>query len=192
MHRRKATWFEGGIAKLLAYEKLDKSLNRGFLNLLRGPSFVSWKPNFQVLFIIIKVAKWKTFFFFIINKFNLIFLKIHLLILYRIYFSEIRRIIKNILLFVNYIKFGPQYFWLLYIYIYFQFHPLKFDFYINFGPYFFDCYSFFFLILLLIKFFIYHIWSLFFLLLFILFEIIYEIFFFNFIIFFFFIYNTWY
>jgi hypothetical protein len=152
MHRRKATWFEGGIAKLLAYEKLDKSLNRGFLNLLRGPSFVSWKPNFQVLFIIIKVAKWN--FFFIINKFNLIFLKIHLLILYRIHFSEIRKIIKNILLFVNYIKFGPQYFWLLYIYIYiFSISSLKIWFLYQFWSLFFWLLFVFFLILLLIKFF---------------------------------------
>jgi hypothetical protein len=128
----------------------------------------------------------KNFFFFIINKFNLIFLKIHLLILYRIYFSEIRRIIKNILLFVNYIKFGPQYFWLLYIYI-FSISSLKIWFLYQFWSLFFWLLFVFFLILLLIKFFIYHIWSLFFWLLFILFEIIYEIFFFNFIIFFFYL-----
>jgi len=32
----------------------------------------------------------------------------------------------------------------IYIYIlFFQFHPLKFDFYINFDPYFYNCYLFF-------------------------------------------------
>jgi len=50
---------------------------------------------------------------------------------------------RNIILFVDYIKFGPQTFD-CYIYFvlntYFQFHPLKFIFYINFGPYFYNCY----------------------------------------------------
>jgi len=51
---------------------------------------------------------------------------------------------KNIILFVDYIKFGPQTFY-CYIYILFwifvfQFHPLKFNFYINFGPHFYNCY----------------------------------------------------
>jgi len=46
---------------------------------------------------------------------------------------------KNIILFANYIKFGPQTFD-CYIYIYFEFffkfHPLEFNFYINFDPHF--------------------------------------------------------
>jgi hypothetical protein len=50
---------------------------------------------------------------------------------------------KNIILFVDYIKFSPQTFD-CYIYfvlnIFFQFHPLEFNFYINFGPYFYNCY----------------------------------------------------
>jgi len=53
---------------------------------------------------------------------------------------------RNIILFVDYIKFDPQTFE-CYIYfvlnIFFQFHPLEFDFYINFGFYFYDCYLFF-------------------------------------------------
>jgi len=65
----------------------------------------------------------------------------------------------------------------IYIYIYlnicFQFHPLEFNFYINFGPYFYNCYLIF-PYHFLIEFFIYQIWSSFFLLLLILFEIIYE------------------
>jgi len=56
---------------------------------------------------------------------------------------------RNIILFADYIKFGPQTFD-CYIYIYilfwifiFQFHPLEFNFYINFSPHFYNCYLFF-------------------------------------------------
>jgi hypothetical protein len=55
----------------------------------------------------------------------------------------------------------------------FQFHLLKFNFYINFGPHFYNCYLLF-PYHFLLKFFIYQIWSSFFWLLRILFEIIYE------------------
>jgi len=55
----------------------------------------------------------------------------------------------------------------------FQFHLLKFNFYINIGSYFYNCYLLF-PYHFLLKFFMYRIWSLFFLLLLILFEIIYE------------------
>jgi hypothetical protein len=50
---------------------------------------------------------------------------------------------RNVMLFVDYIKFGSQIFdcyIFCFEYFFFQFHPLKFDFYINFGPYFYDCY----------------------------------------------------
>jgi len=54
--------------------------------------------------------------------------------------------IRNIILFADYIKFGPQTFD-CYIYfilnIFFQFHPLEFNFYINFNTYFYNCYLFF-------------------------------------------------
>jgi hypothetical protein len=47
------------------------------------------------------------------------------------------------MLFADYIKFGPQTFD-CYIFcfetLFFQFHPLEFDFYINFGPYFYNSY----------------------------------------------------
>jgi hypothetical protein len=50
---------------------------------------------------------------------------------------------RNSILFVDYIKFGPQTFD-CYIYfvlnIFFQFYPLEFNFYINFGPHFYNCY----------------------------------------------------
>ena len=50
---------------------------------------------------------------------------------------------RNIILFADYIKFDPQTF-NCYIYfvlnIFFQFHPLEFNFYINFGPHFYNCY----------------------------------------------------
>jgi len=67
---------------------------------------------------------------------------------------------RNVILFVDYIKFGPQTFdCYIYIYIYilifvFQFHPLKFNFYINFGPHFYFAFplSFFYWNFLCIKF----------------------------------------
>jgi hypothetical protein len=50
---------------------------------------------------------------------------------------------KNVILFVDYIKFGPQTFD-CYIYfvlnIFFSISSLKFNFYINFGLYFYNCY----------------------------------------------------
>jgi hypothetical protein len=46
---------------------------------------------------------------------------------------------RNVILFVDHIKFNPQTFD-CYIYFIFQFHPLEFNFYINFGPYFYNCY----------------------------------------------------
>ena len=45
---------------------------------------------------------------------------------------------KNVIFFADCIKFDPQTF-NCYIYI-FQFYPLKFNFYINYGPYFYNCY----------------------------------------------------
>ena len=50
---------------------------------------------------------------------------------------------RNVMLFANYIKFGPQTFY-CYIYfilnIFFQFDPLEFNFYINFCAHFYNCY----------------------------------------------------
>ena len=54
---------------------------------------------------------------------------------------------RNIILFVNYIKFGYQtfdcYIYILFWIFIFQFHLLKFNFYFNFGPHFYNCYLFF-------------------------------------------------
>jgi len=53
---------------------------------------------------------------------------------------------RNVILFTDYIKFIHQTFdCYIYIYlnIFFQFHPLEFDFYIIFSPYFYNCYLFF-------------------------------------------------
>jgi len=58
----------------------------------------------------------------------------------------------------------------IYFVWFFQIHPLKFDFYINFGPYFYDCYLFFSYHFLNWNFFIYQMWSSFFWLLLILFK----------------------
>jgi len=58
---------------------------------------------------------------------------------------------RNIILFADYIKFGPQSFDChIYIYIYiffvlnicFSIHPFEFNFYINFGPHFYNFYFF--------------------------------------------------
>jgi len=76
-------------------------------------------------------------------------------------------------LFADYIKFFIAIYNLFWIFI-FQFHLLKFNFYINFDPYFYNCYLPF-PYHFLLKFFIYQIWCSFFWLLLILFEIIYEI-----------------
>ena len=52
--------------------------------------------------------------------------------------------IRNVILFADYIKFGPQtfncYICILFWIFIFQFHLLKFNFYINFCPYFYNCY----------------------------------------------------
>jgi hypothetical protein len=51
---------------------------------------------------------------------------------------------RNVILFADYIEFGPQtfdcYIYILFWIFVFQFHPLKFNFYINFNPHFYDCY----------------------------------------------------
>ena len=52
---------------------------------------------------------------------------------------------RNVILFVDYIKFGLKLLIVIYIYILFwifvfQFHPLEFNFYINFDSYFYNCY----------------------------------------------------
>jgi len=52
--------------------------------------------------------------------------------------------IRNVILFADYIKFGPQtfncYIYILFWIFVFQFHHLEFNFYIKFGPHFYNCY----------------------------------------------------
>jgi hypothetical protein len=54
---------------------------------------------------------------------------------------------RNIILFIDYIKFGTQtfdcYIYILFWIFIFQFHLLKFNFYINSGSHFYNCYLFF-------------------------------------------------
>ena len=62
--------------------------------------------------------------------------------------KHVPEVVKNLemSLFADYIKFDPQTFdrYIYFVFnIYFQFHLLKFYFYINFGPYFYNCYLFF-------------------------------------------------
>jgi hypothetical protein len=104
--------------------------------------FVFWKlvfKNFLFLFIIRKVDQRKNF----PVKEKLVFRKVFSFYFGQKTLSRNYENFRNIILFVDYIKFGPQNFD-CYIYfvlnIYFQFHPLKFIFYINFGPYFYNCY----------------------------------------------------
>ena len=77
------------------------------------------------------------------EKFGLIFRKVFYFYFGRkILFGSCQKF-RNIILFVDYIKFGFQTFD-CYIYFvlnfFFQFHPLEFNFYINFGSYFYNCY----------------------------------------------------
>jgi len=86
--------------------------------------------------------------------------------------------IRNIILFADYIKFCSQtfdcYIYILFWIFVFQFHPLKFNFYINFDPYFYNCYLFFPYHFLIEIFYLSNLILIFFLLILILFEIIYE------------------
>jgi hypothetical protein len=80
------------------------------------------------------------------EKFNLVFRKVFYFYFGRKTLSRSCEKFRNVILFADYIKFGPQTFD-CYIYfilnIFFQFHPLEFNFYINFDPYFYNCYLFF-------------------------------------------------
>jgi len=83
------------------------------------------------------------------EKFGLVSKKVFFFYFGRKTLSRSCEKIRNVILFVDYIKFGPQTFdCYIYIYIYiylfwilvFQFYPLEFNFYINFGSYFYNYY----------------------------------------------------
>jgi hypothetical protein len=78
------------------------------------------------------------------EKFGLIFMKVFSFYFGRKTLSGSCEKFKNIILFADYIKFGPQTFnWYVYILFWifvFQFHSLEFNFYINFDLYFYNCY----------------------------------------------------
>ena len=77
------------------------------------------------------------------EKFGLVSRKVFSFYFGRKTFSGSCEKFRNVILFANYIKFGPQtfdcYIYLFWIF-FFQFHPLEFNFYINFGPHFYNCY----------------------------------------------------
>jgi len=77
------------------------------------------------------------------GKFGLVFRKMFSFYFRRKTLSGNYEKFRNVILYADYIKFGPQtfdcYIFLFWIFV-FQFHPLEFDFYINFGPYFYNCY----------------------------------------------------
>ena len=125
-----------------------------FLYLLRVSIF--WKVVFEKLFsklsciclLLEKLVNEKYFpvnekHFLVKEKFGLIFRKVFSFYLRRKTLSRSCEKFRNIILFADYVKFGPQTFdcYIFYLNLFFfQFHPLKFDFYINFGSYFYDCY----------------------------------------------------
>jgi len=138
--------------------------------------FIFWKIIFKIflyLFVVRKIGQWK-----ILSSQRKIWLDFQKSVFLKNLSGKIfPKIVKN--LEISYLEIWFSNFWLLYIYFLFwififQFHLSKFNFYINFGPYFYNCYLIF-PYHFLLKFFIYQIWSLFFWLLLILFEIIYEI-----------------
>jgi hypothetical protein len=77
------------------------------------------------------------------GKFGLVFRKVFSFYFGRKTLSRSCEKIINVILFVDYIKFGPQTFdcyIILFWIFFFQFYPLEFNFYINFGSHFYNCY----------------------------------------------------
>jgi len=105
-----------------------------------------------VYLLLIKLANEKHFLvngkhFLVKEKFGLIFRKV-----FSFYFGRKTLFgscekFRNVILFADYIKFDPQtfdcYIYILFWIFFFQFHPLEFNFYINFGSHFYNCYFFF-------------------------------------------------
>jgi hypothetical protein len=124
-----------------------------FLTLFFKVTFVSWKPVFRkllsklscVCLSLEKLVNGKHFS--IKGKFGLIFRKVFSFYFGRKTLSGSCKKFRNVILFDDYIKFGLQtfdcYIYILFWIFVFQFHPLEFNFYINFGPYFYNCSLFF-------------------------------------------------
>jgi hypothetical protein len=121
---------------------------------------VFWKLLFKLSCVCLLVEKLVNRKHFLVNgKLGLVSRKVFSIYFGRKTLSRICKKLKSILLFVNYIKFGPQSFdsyifcfKSLFYYFFLQFHLLEFDliwFLYQFGPHSFDCY-FFSLILFLI------------------------------------------
>ena len=87
------------------------------------------------------------------EKFDLVFRKVFSFYFGQKILSKNYKKFRNIILFVDYNKFGSQTFdcYIFCFEFFFQFHPLEFDFYINFGSRFYDCYLLFSLIIFLIE-----------------------------------------
>jgi len=113
-------------------------------------SFIWWKVIFKKVFfkfscvylLLKRLVNEK--YFSVKEKFNLVSRKVFFFYFGRKTNSRSCENFKNIILFIDYIKFGSQTFD-CYIYIFkkiffFQFHHLEFNFYINFYPHFYDCY----------------------------------------------------
>jgi len=76
------------------------------------------------------------------EKFGLVSMKVFFFYFRRKTLSGSCEKFRNVILFADYIKFGPQTFdcYIFFLNICFQFHLLEFNFYINFDSYFYNCY----------------------------------------------------
>jgi hypothetical protein len=101
---------------------------------------VSGKPLSKLSYVYLPLGKLVSGNHFLVKgKFDLVSRKIFSFYFGRKTLSVSCEKFRNVILFVDYIKFNPQTFD-CYIYFVFQFHPLEFNFYINFGPHFYNCY----------------------------------------------------
>ena len=101
---------------------------------------ISGKPLSKLSYICLLLGKLVNGKYFPVKeKFDLVSRKMFSFYFGRKTLSESCEKFRNVILFVDHIKFNPQTFD-CYIYFIFQFHPLAFNFYINFGPYFYNCY----------------------------------------------------
>ena len=117
------------------------------LNLTKASFFwqkvVSWKPLSKFSYVCFSLEKLINGKHFLVKrKFGLVSRKLFFFYFGRKTLSRSWEKFRNIILFVDYNKFGPQTFdcYIFCFEFFFQFHPLEFDFYINFDPHFYDCY----------------------------------------------------
>ena len=113
---------------------------------------VSWKSPSKLSCVYLSLEKLINEKYFLIKeKFGLVFRKVFSFYFERKTLSRSCEKIRNIIFFIDYIKFGSQtfdcYIYFVLKFFFFQFHLLEFDliwfFILTFGPYFYDRYFFF-------------------------------------------------